>query len=471
MRLFLLIDFGSTYTKITAVDLDDETVLGCAQSETTIDTDIMFGLNKALHQLRLSCGADPDEARGIYACSSAAGGLKLAAIGLTPSLTLEAASRAALGAGAKVISARGFELDQEAVADIESKKCDIVLLCGGTDGGNRDVILHNAKALAQSGLSCPILVAGNSAVSGALRGILEAAGKQVYVTKNVLPALDTLDTEPAQSLIREIFIRHIVKAKGLEKARDFVGSEIVPTPKASLLAASLLADGTASEPGIGSLLVVEIGGATINVHSVADVEPVTPLTVVRGLPESRLKRTVEGDLGIRWNAHTIYELAGQQKLADLLLSCAPDAPGGADFKAYTDMLCANVGHTPTGELEYNMDVTLGKCAAGIAVERHAGALSREYGANGEIFVQHGKNLLNVKNVIGTGGIFKYGLRPEQILKAAASSDANPWSLKPRSPRFFLDSGYILYGIGLLSGDYPEAALRMAKKYLRPATVE
>ena len=40
MRPVLLIDFGSTYTKVTAVDTESETLLGTAASFTTIQTDI-----------------------------------------------------------------------------------------------------------------------------------------------------------------------------------------------------------------------------------------------------------------------------------------------------------------------------------------------------------------------------------------------------------------------------------------------
>ena len=42
---------------------------------------------------------------------------------------------------------------------------------------------------------------------------------------------------------------------------------------------------------------------------------------------------------------------------------------------------------------------------------------------------------------------------------------DPWSLKPKAPKAYIDSDYILYGVGLLSEDYPEQALRIAKKYL------
>jgi uncharacterized protein (TIGR01319 family) len=471
MSTYLLIDFGSTYTKVMAVDLEREVFLGRAQSPTTIETDITIGLGKALSNLQQACGVDPEKVDGKIACSSAAGGLKMAAIGLVPALTLEAARRAALGAGAKVVASYGFEIDKEIVREIEEKKCDIVMLCGGTDGGNKQVILHNAKELAASKIECPILVAGNRTAASEVRSILESGGKSVYVTSNVLPTIDTVNVDPAQSYIRDIFIAHIIKAKGLEKAQAYVGKDIIPTPKASLLAANLLASGTEGEAGIGSLLVVEIGGATINIHSVADIMPVNSQTILRGLPESRVKRTVEGDLGIRWNSHTIYELVGQDKLMDALKSCSPGMSCNVDFKEYTDYLYANVEHVPDSVLQYNLDISLAKCATSIAVERHAGTLHKEMTVNGEVYVQYGKNLLEVENVLGTGGIFKYGLEPERILKSALFDDMAPWSLKPKAPKAYLDSEYIMYGIGLLSQQFPDKALRIAKKYLKPVSIQ
>ena len=56
MKAVLLIDFGSTYTKITAVDVDEEKILGTAQSYTTIETDIINGLNNALAILKEKIG-------------------------------------------------------------------------------------------------------------------------------------------------------------------------------------------------------------------------------------------------------------------------------------------------------------------------------------------------------------------------------------------------------------------------------
>ena len=52
MNAILLIDFGSTYTKLTAVDIDAEQILGTASAYTTVETDINEGLANALAQLQ-----------------------------------------------------------------------------------------------------------------------------------------------------------------------------------------------------------------------------------------------------------------------------------------------------------------------------------------------------------------------------------------------------------------------------------
>jgi uncharacterized protein (TIGR01319 family) len=450
------------------VDLEREDIIGWAQAPTTVETDITIGFDNALSKLADAGGIDVKKVQGKYASSSAAGGLIMAVIGLVPELTLEAARRAALGAGAKVVCGYGFEIDEEIVRKIEEAGCDIILLSGGTDGGDRKTILHNARMLADSKISCPVLLAGNRAAANKAKSILENKNKIVCISGNVLPSLDVVDVEPAQKIIREIFLSHIVKAKGLEKAQECIGNAIIPTPKASLLAAGLLAEGTDDEPGLGSLLVVEIGGATTNIHSVVENSPVAPQTIIKGIPEQKLKRTVEGDLGIRYNAHTIYDLAGEAALRSRLNAFA--LSGGIeepDIGQYIKKISDTVEYIPLSDMEYALDMVLAASAASMAVERHAGTVRQEYSPAGEIAVQYGKNLFDIENIIGTGGIFKYGPRPERILQAGLFDAQKPWSLKPKAPKACIDSDYILYAIGLLSQDYPAQALRIAKKRLKP----
>jgi uncharacterized protein (TIGR01319 family) len=465
--LFLLVDFGSTYTKVIAVDLNTEELLGRAQSPSTVQDNMLIGLQNSLSKLLLrerQIDNRTIEKSRKLACSSAAGGLCLVAVGLVPSLTLEAARMAALGAGAKVVGSYAYELTIKDVDIIEKTGCDIVLLCGGTDGGNKEVILHNARMLATLKLNIPFVVAGNRVVSYEVKEILESNGKYAEITENVLPEVDKLNVEPARSCIREIFMRRIAHAKGLDKAQEFIGDILMPTPMATLKAAQLLADGYNTEQGMGELMVVEVGGATTNIHSISKMYSTGNQAIIKGLPEPYAKRTVEGDLGIRYNASTIVEIVGEQKVLD-------NVPGKVEYtegelSRTTAYLRHNVSFIPTNEKDFLLDIGLARSAVEVAVERHAGVLKQVYVTPEVINVQYGKDLTNLKTVIGTGGIFSYNPLANKILDAILFNSQNPFSLKPKSPDFYIDSKYILYGIGLLSEIEPAAALRIARKYLR-----
>jgi uncharacterized protein (TIGR01319 family) len=101
----LLIDFGSTYTKLRAIDLDSGTILGAGQGPSTVTSDVNVGLDAALSDLEQRLGTLPDFTHRL-ASSSAAGGLAMVTVGLVKELTAEAARLAALGAGAKLIGRR-----------------------------------------------------------------------------------------------------------------------------------------------------------------------------------------------------------------------------------------------------------------------------------------------------------------------------------------------------------------------------
>lgn len=464
--IYLLVDVGSTYTKIVAVDLTTEEIIGRAQAPTTVQSTVLEGLKDALSKLTIHGRAIDDATirkSKKLASSSAAGGLCIVSVGLVPDLTLEAAQKAALGAGAKVVGSYAYELDADGLRHIEESGCDMVLVVGGTDGGNKDVILHNAKMLADTAVDVPFVVAGNRVVSGQVKEVLESSGKYVEKTENVLPELDRLNVEPARSCIRDIFMKRIVHAKGLDKAQEYVGDILMPTPMATLKAACLLADGSGSEPGLGELMVVEVGGATTNVHSVATGYSAGDMVVTKGIPEPYAKRTVEGDLGIRYNAATILDIVGVQKV----LGNVPGQPGLAASELETAVLflSEHVGFVPTSGRDLAIDAGLARSAVEVAVERHAGTIKESWGPGGEIRVQHGKDLTELRTIIGTGGIFAYNPHSANVLEAAMFNKENPFSLKPRDPDVFIDRNYMMYGIGLLSSVAPDTALRIAKKYL------
>jgi uncharacterized protein (TIGR01319 family) len=453
----LLIDFGSTYTKLRAIDLAGRRVLGSGQGPSTVTTDVSVGLRAALADLEARLGALPSFKYRL-ASSSAAGGLRMVTVGLVKELTVEAARQAALGAGARLVGTFAHQLTRADVRRVVELAPDILLLAGGTDGGNSEVILHNARALGESAVACPIIYAGNRVAADDASDMLTA--KTLHVTENVMPEFNVLNIEPARAVIRQIFIERIVHAKGIDRAQSMFDRVLMPTPVAVLEGARLIADGCGTRSGLGDLLVVDPGGATTDVHSIASGDPATPAVVMRGLPEPRVKRSVEGDLGMRHNAAAIVELAGLDAIAR--------ASGLASERVTATIasLASDVGRLPATEEEAKLDEALARAAIGLAVARHCGTVQTVYTVSGPALVQHGKDLSRIANVIGTGGVLAHGHNPEAALRMALADPAEPSSLRPTAPRLWLDRDYILYACGLLAEVEPEAALELALTHLQ-----
>jgi len=455
MQPILLIDIGSTYTKVTAIDLDKPALLGTASAHTTIQTDVSEGLNKALAILEAKTGSLDFADR--LACSSAAGGLRMVASGLAPSLTEEAARMACLGAGAKVIRSFAYKLTEEDVAEIAALQPDILLLVGGTDGGNEAVLLHNASMVANLEPAFPIVLAGNRNAAKPCREILSAF--ELYVTENVMPRLETLNAEPVQNQIRELFLERIVHAKGLSSVADTLGMPLIPTPSAMLLAMELLSKGTAQLPGIGELLAADLGGATTDVYSMARGAPTDVTTILRGIPEPYSKRTVEGDIGMRYSIQGIADAVSIDWIAEQAgLSLETTAALIADLAAEPDTL----PHTP--ELAA-LDCALATAAVQTAVTRHAGSIETVYTPQGPVSVQTGKDLTGVSRLILTGGAIVHNPEASQIASSALFDAQLPTSLRPKAATIYIDKSYILASMGLLSQKYPDAALSLMKKEL------
>lgn len=457
MRPVLLIDFGSTYTKVTAVDTEAEVLLGTAAAYTTVQTDINEGLSHALEKLEAQTGKLDFAAR--YACSSAAGGLRMIASGLVPELTSEAAKQASLGAGAKIVKVYSFELTEDDIEEIDRLRPDIFLLVGGTDGGNSDCIRHNAQMLAACKADFPVIIAGNRTAARACQRSLE--GRQTFICENVMPKFGVLNIQPAQECIRALFLNRIIQAKGLSHASKLISGILMPTPSAMMRAMQLLAEGCEGEEGIGELMALDVGGATTDVYSIADGMPKEGGTVYKGLPEPYVKRTVEGDIGMRYSIGGIVEAASLKKVASL----AGLTPERA--QALIDDLAKHTEKIPdSGETE-RLDYALACCACETAARRHAGYMEETYNMTGKVFVQTGKDLRTVRQMVVTGGSLIHTKRTGEIASHAFYDPADPMSLRPVKARVLVDRRYILAAMGLLSEYEPQTALRIMKKELKP----
>ncbi len=433
---------------MTAVDADAGALLGTAASYTTVQTDINDGLDNALKLLQNQTG--PLEFAERYACSSAAGGLRMMACGLVPELTASAARQASLGAGAKVVKVYAFQLNEDDAEEIAAEKPDIFLLAGGTDGGNTACILHNARVLAELGGDFPVIIAGNRSAARQCQRILE--GRQTFVCENVMPRFGVLNIEPTQKQIREVFLERIVKAKGLSRASELISGIMMPTPSAMMTAMQLLAEGCEGERGIGELVAVDVGGATTDVYSIASGMPRGMETVYKGLPEPYVKRTVEGDIGMRYSIRGIVQAAGMPRVCELAGLDESRAEELIDRLAqYTDTL------PDTDELE--------RLAVETAVTRHAGVMEEAYTMMGLTYVQTGKDLRDVSQIVVTGGSLIHTRRTEEIAAHALQNPQQPMHLLPQKAKIRVDRRYILAAMGLLSRTDPKTALRIMKKEL------
>lgn len=461
MRTALLIDIGSTYTKVSLLDLEKPKLLKRSQAYTTVGLDVNIGLSKALESINGWEKADYK-----LACSSAAGGLKIVAIGLVPDLTAEAARRAALGAGSRVLKTYSYQLTGKDLTEIEELSADIILLAGGTDGGNSEVILHNANMLSSSSLSQPIIVAGNRVAGEEVASILKKSGKEFYLTENVMPELEKLNTKPARELIRDIFLKKIIQARGLDRVNEFIDGILMPTPIAVLKAARLLADGYGQEEGLGDLMIVDIGGATTDVHSIGKGNPRKTGVNWRGLEEPYAKRTVEGDLGMRYSAISLFKAIGDREFKIQLEEQGYNITE-LEYTSLIGQFHNNPEFIPLSNKEKNIDNILGQNASRIAVARHVGFLKTIYTPMGVSYVQEGKDLTGIKYLIGTGGIIVKNTNPDFILKGALYKNQDqPELLTPMNPVLMVDSEYILAAAGLLSEVAPEVSIKFMKNYLQ-----
>ena len=385
----------------------------------------------------------------------------MAAIGLVDELTVEAAKRVCLGAGAKVDLAFSHHLTKKNIQQILDKKIDIILLSGGTDGGNSECVLYNEKMLADNHIDIPVIYAGNKDCQDEIMEIAQDGGLNEYVCENVMPKLNVLNIPSAREKIREIFLKNIIEAKGIKKIEREIDEVIFPTPEAVLKASELLSKGYMHESGLGELVLVDIGGATTDMYSLCSASAKRSDVIIKGLEEPYAKRTVEGDLGMRYSALGVLNALTKEEIRTINLD------ENVDMEKELTYRHEHVDNIPTDEHELHIDRIIGQICVDKAMERHVGKMEELYTPMGMVYNQYGKDLSKIRYVIGTGGVLVRNADPYQILKKVEYTPKRPLELRPDCPEYLLDADYILAAMGLLSVIDPLLALRIMKKHLKP----
>jgi uncharacterized protein (TIGR01319 family) len=402
------VDICSTYTKAALVDVGTGALVATAQAPTTAD--VVDGV------LAATAGFDGS----VLACSSAGGGLRLAVVGYEELISAEAGHRAALSAGARVVHVAAGRLDDDALALLRKIDPDVVLLVGGTDGGEASVLRHNAAALAGMDWSVPVVLAGNAAVRDEVTAVLRDGGLPVHATDNVLPDIGRLAPEPARTAIREVFLEHVIGGERLStdpRLRQWVRAV---TPDAVLEGVSVLA-GLRSSAEVPGVVVLDVGGATTDVYCVPDpdAEQATLGREAVGVPARR--RTVEGDLGV---VSSVDDL----RAAALAEGLAP-------------------GDDP---------LSLGEAAATVALRRHLRA-EAAYGPGGA-------GARGVGLVVLSGGVFRHAdpVAVDGVVARLAADRGGAGSVLSGTP-VVVDRRYVLAAAGLLAAEHPDAAAGLLRE--------
>ncbi|MGY1619178.1 glutamate mutase L [Geodermatophilus sp. SYSU D00691] len=403
MSAVACVDIGSTYTKAALVGLPDGELLATAQAPTTLD-DVVAGV------LDATSGWDAP----VLACSSAGGGLRLAVVGYEELISAEAGHRAALSAGARVVHVAAGRLDSAALHALGTAAPDVVLLVGGTDGGEAGVLRHNAAALAGANRSVPVVLAGNAAVRDEVAATLRDGGLPVVAADNVLPDIGRLEPESARTAIRAVFLEHVIGGPRLStdpRLREWVRAV---TPDAVLEGVGVLA-----REGDG-VVVVDVGGATTDVYSVPDPDADQAALGREAVGVPARRRTVEGDLGVSSSAGDLREAARAEGLPD--------------------------PHDDT--------LGLGTAAATVALRRHLRA-EAAYGPGGASARAAGL-------VVLSGGVFRHADDVDAAVARIAADAGGAGSVLAGS-RVVVDRRYVLAAAGLLAAEHPRAAAGLVSR--------
>jgi len=449
----LVAEIGSTTTVVNAfTDLHTDNPVFWAQGQaptSVLEGDVRIGLQGAMDDLCRKMNIESLEYDEMLATSSAAGGLKMTVHGLVYDMTAKAAKEAALGAGGIIHYITAGKLRRTDLAKIKEINPNLILIAGGVDYGERETAIDNAEKIRALGLNTPIIYAGNIENQEEMKLIFdEESGQKLYNVENVYPKIDDLNVEPCRKVIQDAFEDHITHAPGMEHVREMVNGPIIPTPGAVMECTKLLYD------CLGDLIVLDVGGATTDLHSVAQESD--KVARIMTSPEPKAKRTVEGDLGVYVNRMKVIESIGEEQMQK---DCEK-------MGINLEETLASYVAIPKTEAEFKLVERLTKEAVLKAVDRHAGIIRYIYGPSGRSTVAEGKDLTPVKYIVGTGGALTRLPHRVEIMQEIAKHNETGMKLFPTEhAQILVDNDYIMASLGVLSKRHREAAIRLLEKSL------
>jgi len=473
IKSILATDCGSTTTKAILIEKRDEgyRMVGRGEAPTTVEApfeDVTRGVLNAVREVEELTGRrildgesimTPQRGDGgvdLYvSTSSAGGGLQMTVSGLVLQMTGESAQRAALGAGAivmDVIALNDGRRPYEKIRRLRQLRPDMILLSGGTDGGDvrhvaemaEILVAADPKARLGTGYELPVIFAGNQAAQGVVRECLEAR-TALSVVPNLRPTLERENLRPARDAIHELFMEHVMAhAPGYGKLMTWSPVPIMPTPGA----VGLIIEKVASRDRI-AVVGVDIGGATTDVFS-----------VFQGV----FNRTVSANLGMSYSVSNVMAEAG----IDNILRWVPFPVDEVELRNRIKNKMIRPTTIPQSLEDLVIEQAIAREALRLAFEQHKALAVGLKGVQTQRTIsdivaqsESGSSLVNLVELgllVGSGGVLSHA--PRRVQSALMMIDA---FLPEGLTHLAVDSIFMAPQLGVLSTVHEQAATEVFER--------
>lgn len=473
MKFILVTDVGSTTTKSRLFKKRDEgwRYVVSGEAPTTVEApyeDVRMGIRNAIREVEELTGhkilsdkggivVPYDGEKGVdFYCttSSAGGGLQMMVAGVVKTMTAESANRAALGAGSIVMDIIAIDdgrPDYQKIKRIRDLRPDMILLAGGTDGGDikhlssiaQLIDVADPKPRLGQAYKLPLVFAGNKYAWDHVSSLL---GSSLVVEKveNIRPTIDTENTEPARRAVHELFMEHVMShAPGYLQLMKWTDIDILPTPAGEGMAVQLI-----SKVFEVNTLGVGLGGATTNIYSVFN---------------GKFVRSVSANLGMSYSICNVLKGAGNKNIMRWI-----------PFEINSNELVNILGNKmirpttiPQTLRELLIEHAVARESLRLGLLHHKSIATRLKGVKvfrgiSGIFEQEVEesyiDMLKINIIVGTGGLLSHAPRRAQALMIL-----NDGFQTEGVTRFFQDSVFMMPHLGLLSTVHPEAAWQVFDK--------
>jgi len=475
MQYILATDVGSTTTKARFFHKSDGEwrFLVAGEAPTTVETpyeDVTMGVQNAVREVEELTGHrilapdgsgivvpfDGEKGVDLYCTtSSAGGGLQMMVSGLVMIITAESANRAALGAGAIVMDIIADDDGRPTYKKIErirNLRPDMILMAGGTDGGDRKHVLEAAQLMKTADpkprlgtmYRLPIIYAGNRDLRPEIRQIF-GDSFTLDIVDNIRPILEVENKEPARRAVHELFMEHVMsQAPGYGKLMKWTDVDIMPTPAGEGMAIQFIANQLKV-----NTLGVGLGGATTNVYSAFD---------------GKFVRSVSANLGMSYSMLNVLKEAGMENIKRWLpFNISEEEIGN---RLMNKMIRpTTIPHTP---MDLVLEHACAREALRLGLVHHKSIATRLKGVRkardiGDMLSQERVeesyiDLMNIHVVAGTGGLLSHA--PRRIQSMLILTDG--FQLEGIT-QVLQDSVFMMPHLGVLSTVYPEAAWNIFDK--------